>query len=124
MKGPASRRVILCGLATLPTLTVPAVAVPVPSDLARACDWAVQHSIWINDPSHPDKEWPDERLHAEVAKVTAVYDIAIATPSTGLPDIKAKCRLLLDEYEKLVGDGVEEQDILLAVTIMREVIAL
>lgn len=122
MSAPASRRGFLSGIAVLPSLGVPVTAytaVPIPSDLARACIEAVAHRKWIDD-REGRNALDDDALAREVDKVNDVVDRAIVEPSTGIHDIAAKARLGLDRLD----DGDHEPGTLLVATILREIIAL
>ena len=126
MSALASRRdtlATLAGFLAVPVAAAPALAVQ-PSDLARACDWAVGHMAWINDPRHPDKEWPDERLEAEIDRFDAVLRRAADEPSTSLTDIRAKARLILtDRVGDLTDPEAPDFDRAL-LALLKEVIAL
>lgn len=125
MTGSASRRSLLCDIAALPVLGGTALANP-PSDLARACHWAIEHTAWINDPNSLDDAWSDERLDAELDRVNAIYKRAITEPSQSLSDLKAKAALMLDEIERNYRDfgDPEYDDERLTLTNLRKVIAL
>lgn len=114
-----SRRALLAGLAAVPTLTLPVVAAPAPSDLARACIQAVALREWIDDREMRDA-LDDDALADELEKVNDVVDRAIVEPSAGLHDIAAKARLGLDRLDA----GDDDPGTLLVATVLREIIAL
>ena len=123
MSASTSRRAALCGLAMLPAAPGCGVLAGAPSELAQACLWAVRHSAWI-DETAPREGWNDERLNDELDGVEEVYRRAIREPSAGLADTQAKSRMLLNDYEGLVRAGHCNRDLILAVTILREILAL
>jgi len=72
-------------------------AVTVPTDLARACEWATAHWAGIS-PRCRAEDWDDDKLDAEMDLYDAVWDRALAEPSLNPADLKAKARLCLQDY--------------------------
>jgi len=72
-------------------------AVTVPTDLARACEWATAHWAGIS-PRCRAEDWDDDKLDAEMDLYDAVWDRALAEPSFNPADLKAKARLCLQDY--------------------------
>ena len=93
------------------------------SDLARACDWAVQHRAWISRASD-DEDWDDDRVNFESDRHEAVVVRAATEPSRSPADLAAKARLLLDEWASTGLLKSTYGDERLAATILQEVIAL
>jgi hypothetical protein len=93
----STRRAALGAILAAPLASVPAVAAP-PSDLARACDWAIAHVNWINTNDEPLEAWPDGRVDGELARVDAVLDRIADEPAGDRADFRAKARLLLMEW--------------------------
>ena len=120
---PASRRTLLCGLATLPSLSVGAVASE-PSALASASDWAVQHCQWINATGGHVEPWTDNKLTEETSRYWEAFDHVAAQPSGGLHDIQAKARLALHEMTDAGELENANPGLNLAAAVLREIIAL
>ncbi|TXN15870.1 hypothetical protein FV219_01485 [Methylobacterium sp. WL122] len=119
MKHSLSRRGLTFGLAALPLAGAASVA-SAPSNLAQACDWAIQHRAWLNVAG-----LDDEGLDREMGRLNAVFSRAIAEPSREPRDLSAKARMLLDDMiEGGHGDEDEHDDVRLTLVILREVIAL
>ncbi|SDO59774.1 hypothetical protein SAMN05216360_12926 [Methylobacterium phyllostachyos] len=127
LRGSLNRRTVVAGTVAaavpLPALAATVAPAAVPSDLARACDAAVAHLAWINNPAHPDDAWPDERLEAELDKAEDVVWRAANEPAASLDDLSAKARLLIADsgqhlgWSKFAGDRA-------TLTLLREVTAL
>lgn len=125
MTGPASRRSFVVGLAALPTLTLPTLAVPATSDIARTCHWAVEHRAWI-DATPASIGWTDEQLAAETSRVDAVITRAIEEPSANLRDLHAKATLALQDFELFnaaPGDEIDDGT-RIVLTVLREIVAM
>ena len=124
----STRRAAIGAILAAPLASVPAVAAitaktEIVSDLAASCVWAEGHLRWINDPTQPLDDWPDERVDAELDRVDAVMDRAAKEPAASLPDLAAKARIVLASYE----DHLRTSDIIADSalhTVLREVIAL
>ena len=99
LRGTLSRRTVVAGTVAaavpLPALAAVVTSAAAPSDLARACDAAVAHLAWINDPSQRVGDWPDVRLEAELDKVDDVLWRVADEAAAGLDDLSAKGRLIL-----------------------------
>ena len=104
----------------LPSGSPPPVA---PSDLVRACDWAVRHRAWINTAAIAE-HWDDDRLDFESDRHEAIVKRAAAEPSRGPADLAAKARLPLDEWTSTGLLKSTYGDERLAATILQEVIKL
>lgn len=127
MRGSLSRRTVVAGTVAaavpLPALAATVTPVAAPSDLARACDAAVAHLDWINNPAHPDDAWPDERLEAELSKAEDVVWRAANEPAASLDDLSAKARLLIADSGQHLGGSKFAGDHA-TLTLLREVTAL
>ena len=127
LRGSLSRRTVVTGTVAaavpLPALAATVAPVAALSDLARACDAAVAHLAWINNPAHPDDAWPDERLEAELDKAEAVVWRAANEPAASLDDLSAKARLLIADSGDHLGGSKFAGD-RATLTLLREVTAL
>ncbi|KQT17718.1 hypothetical protein ASG40_16995 [Methylobacterium sp. Leaf399] len=93
-----------------------------PSDLARACVWAIRRRAEINRQCSAEG-WCDEQLDRECQKVDDVFTRAIQEPSQGLGDIIAKAQLALNDYECFTaypGAGLDDGK-RIVLTVLREV---
>ncbi|MCJ2092187.1 hypothetical protein MKK67_06710 [Methylobacterium sp. J-072] len=121
MTAPASRRGLILGLAALPLAGGAAIAGP--SDLARACDWGVSHLAWINNPAPDDRDWPDERLEADLDRVDDVLNRVADEASASLSDLAAKARIVLASDGQHLSMSHHDADRAL-LTLLREVVVL
>ena len=124
MTSPASRRTLLCGLAAVPALTVLGAALPGPSTLASTCDWAIQHTYWINATSTLGEGWTDAKMAEEMSLYWQAFDHVAEQPSGGLNDIQAKARLALHEITDAGELEYANPGLALAAAVLREIIAL
>ncbi|KQP80657.1 hypothetical protein [Methylobacterium sp. Leaf117] len=124
MSALTSRRALIGGLATLPALTAPGIALAaVPSDIVRQCNFAIQQGAWINATAGVE-HWPEEKMSLENGRYWEAFEAAYEQPSATLADVQAKARLALRELGdmgKLENGGPA---VLLAADVLREVIAL
>lgn len=123
MSALTQRRGFLRGLATLPMLSVGAVAAPAKSDLARACEFAVEHGHWI-DRTAILEHWSDDRVGEECDRCNDVFDRALAEPSQDRVDLVAKVRLCLDDRERHCPEPECDTGERMVYVVLREVIAL
>lgn len=122
LRGSLSRRTVVAGTVAA-AVPLPALAAAAPSDLARACDAAVAHLAWVNNPASPDDAWPDTRLEAELQKADAVVWRAANEPAASLDDLSAKARLLIADSGEHLGGSKFAGD-RATLTLLREVTAL
>lgn len=121
----STRRAALGAILAAPLASVPVASAVIqsapPSDLARACDWAIAHMDWINHNDEPLEAWTDERTNAEIARFDAVVARVADEPALDMADLKAKARILLKDWAACM-DGhtpaVHERALL---TFLREV---
>lgn len=99
----------LAGFIAVPTL--PTAVASASSEIVTLCDRAVAHVAWINDPSHPLEDWPDDRLDAETERFDAMLAEVADKPSAGLADVQAKARLILaDRGDDIAHSGAAAYD--------------
>ena len=108
---------LILGLAALPLAGRSAIAAP--SDLARACEWAIGHRAWICDAS-----LSDEAVEVESDRHEDVIRRAIAEPSKVLGDLSAKARLILDDLSGNELFDSPYNDDRLIVVVLREAASL
>lgn len=113
----------LAGFLAVPVAAAPALATR-PTDLARACDWAVGHMAWINGGSPLSERWTDEWLEDEIDRFDAVLERAATEPSTSLADIQAKARLILSDRAGDLNDAEAPHYERALLALLKEVIAL
>lgn len=99
----STRRAVLGAILAAPlaggaVMVSPAKAHLAPSDLARACDWAIANVDWVNNNGEPLEAWTDERVNTELARVDDVLDRIVDEPARDQDDLRAKARLLLKEW--------------------------
>lgn len=121
MMASASRRGIVCGFFALPFAGSVAAAAP-PSNLAQACDWAIQHRDWLNRTCIIE-EWDDEELGRQSDRHEAIIVRAIEEPSRQPGDVAAKARLILNDLTQGGTADSEFNDDRLLVVVLKEVIA-
>lgn len=125
----STRRATLGAILAAPLATVSAAAAA-PSDLARACVWAIGQTNYINDTAGAE-HWDDDRLDEEVEKYDAVFTRALMQPSADMQELVAKARLCLHDFEAQnlpFPDSQESEDLddlaKMVMTVLREVITL
>lgn len=94
---------------------------PSPTDLARACDWAIAHMDWINHNDEPLEAWPDERTNAEIARFDAVVARVADEPSLDKADLKAKARILFKDWAACMDGHTPATHERALLTFLREV---
>src|SRR4051812_31575037 len=67
-------------------MALPSGTVASPSDLARACDWAVEHRSWLCRTSLAE-DWDDDRMEVESDRHEAVVVRAATEPSKSPADL-------------------------------------